>query len=418
MLQVQVGVHMGLTREELGRRIRSARESCGLTQEQLGEFAGLNRVSIGQIEAGTRSVSSLELDRIAHAVGRDIKSFFAASFVERDALAALFRSDAELAEQADLLKALQDSLALGHEMTNLERLLEIDRVQLLTASYELPTPKSRWDAIQQGQKVAIEERQRLGLGVAPIGDLSELLESQGVRTGVVALPENISGLTLVDSTIGVFVVINAKHAAVRQRFSLAHEYGHVLLDRDRAGAISRAENRSDLLEVRANAFAAEFLMPADGVAQFMLAFGKGGASRAQIAVFDEAEAVQVEQRAAPGSQDIQLYDVAMLAHHFGASRISALYRIKNLRLIDEREFQRLKTEEDSGAGQTIANFLAAPEAPPGDSSRDDFRRRFLALALEAYRREEITRTKLAELAAMVHLGQNDLEVALASAKLD
>ena len=159
-------------------------------------------------------------------------------------------------------------------------------------------------------------------------------------------------------------------------------------------------------------------MPAEGVSQFVLAFGKGGASRAQIAVFDEAEAVQVEQRAAPGSQDIQLYDVAMLAHHFAASRISALYRIKNLRLIDEREFQRLKTEEDSGAGQTIANFLAAPEAPLEDLSRDDFRRRFLALALEAYRREEITHTKLAELAAMVHLGQNDLEVTLASAKLD
>lgn len=412
------GVRMELTREELGRRIRSARESCALTQEQLGEFAGLNRVAIGQIEAGTRSVSSLELDRIAHAVGRDIKSFFAASFVERDALAALFRSDAELAEQADLVKALQDSLALGHEMTNLERLLEIDRVQLLTASYELPAPKSRWDAIQQGQKVATEERQRLGLGVAPIGDLSDLLETQGVRTGVVALPENISGLTLVDSAIGVFVVINSKHVAMRQRFSLAHEYGHVLLDRDRAGAISRAENRSDLLEVRANAFAAEFLMPAEGVVQFVVAFGKGGASRAQIAVFDEAEAVQVEQRATPGSQDIQLYDVALLAYHFGASRISALYRIKNLRLIDDREFQRLKAEEDGGAGQTIATILAAPDPAPDNSSRDDFRRRFLALAFEAYRREEITRSKLTELASMVHVVQSDLEGALASAKLN
>jgi Zn-dependent peptidase ImmA (M78 family)/transcriptional regulator with XRE-family HTH domain len=408
---------MELTKEELGRRIRSAREGCALTQEQLGEFAGLGRVAVGQIEAGTRSVSSLELDRIAHAVGRDIKSFFAPSFAERDALSALFRSDAELAQKADLVKALQDSLALGHEMTNLERLLQIDRVQLLTASYELPAPKSRWDAIQQGQKVASEERQRLGLGAAPIGDLSELLESQGVRTGVVALPENISGLTLVDRALDAFVVINANHAAVRRRFSLAHEYGHVLVDRDRTGAISRAENRSDLLEVRANAFAAEFLMPAEGVVHFVLAFGKGAASRNQIAVFDEAEAVQVEQRAVPGSQDIQLYDVALLAHHFGASRIAALYRVKNLRLIDEREFQRLKAEEESGAGQTIATFLAAPEVP-SDPSRDDFRRRFLALALEAYRREEITRSKLAELAAMVRLAPNELEAALSSAKLD
>jgi len=408
---------MGLTPEELGRRIRAAREGYALTQEQLGDLCNLSRVAIGQIEAGSRSVAGLELDRIAHAVGRDIKSFFTDTFDEREALAALFRSDAELAEQADLLRALQDSLALGRELTNLERLLGIDRVQLLTASYELPIPRSRWEAIQQGQRVAIDERQRLGLGVAPIGDLSDLLETQGVRTGAVALPDNISGLTIIDGTIGVFVVINARHAAIRRRFSLAHEYGHVLLDRDRSGAISRAENRSDLLEVRANAFAAEFLLPAEGVEQFVVAFGKGGASRSQVAVFDETEVVQVEQRTAPGSQDIQLYDLVLLGHHFGASRISALYRLKNLRLIDEREFRRLKDEEDHGAGQALATFLSAPEATPADSLREDFRRRFLALALEAYRRDEITRSKLTELAAMVNLDRDALADAVVSAKL-
>ena len=34
----------------------------------------------------------------------------------------------------------------------------------------------------------------------------------------------------------------------------------------------------------------------------------------------QAEAVHVEQRAAPGSQAIQLYDVALLAHHFNEER--------------------------------------------------------------------------------------------------
>ena len=409
---------MPLTKEELGRRIRSARESCGLTQEQLGEPAGLGRVAVGQIEAGTRSVSSIELDRIAYAVGRDIKSFFAESFAEQDALSALFRSDQALAEQAELLRALRDSLALGREMTNLERLLAIDRAQLLAATYELPAPNSRWDAIQQGKKIAAEERQRLGLGIAPVSELGELLEAQGVRAGMVSLPANISGLTLSDNKIGVFVVINSDHPELRRRFSLSHEYAHVLLDRDRSGAISRAENRSDLLEVRANAFAAEFLMPMDGVIQFVQALGKGLASRTHIAIFDEAEALHVEQRASPGSQEIQLYDVALLSHHFGASRISALYRLKNLRLIDEREFQRLKAQEDAGAGKAVAEFLAAPELSGEQSSREDFRRRFLGLALEAYRREEITQGKLNELAAMVGMRRDEVRAVLTSAKLD
>jgi Zn-dependent peptidase ImmA (M78 family)/transcriptional regulator with XRE-family HTH domain len=409
---------MELTREQLGQRIRAARESCGLTQEQLADPTRLSRVAIGQIEAGARSVSSLELDRIAHAVGRDIKSFFADAFVERDALSALFRSDAELAQQAELHKALQDSLVLGREQTNLERLLGIDRTQLLTATYDLPNPISKWDAIQQGQKVATEERQRLGFGTAPVRDLCELLESQGVRTAAVGLPSNISGLTLVDGSIGVLVVVNADHPAVRRRFSWAHEYAHVLVDRDRSGAISRAENRADLIEVRANAFAAEFLMPSEGTLQFVQALGKGSASRSQISIFDGSAAVQVEQRSTPGSQDIQLYDVALLANHFGTSRISALYRLKNLKFIDDPEFQRLRSEEDAGVGQTIADFLSAPETVSDRTAREDFRRRFLGLALEAYRREDITRSKFVELAAMVDTKPGDVKSVLSSVGLD
>ena len=406
---------MPLTRDELGRRIRSARESCGLTQEQMGDAVELSRIAISQIEGGSRSVSSIELDRIAYAVGRDIKAFFADAFVEQDALAALFRTESQLAEQAELLHALQGSLALGREMTNLERLLGIDRAQLLAATYELPAARSRWDAIQQGQRIAADERQRLGLGLAPLGDLVELFESQGVRTGSVILPDNISGLTLSDEKIGIFVVINQEHPPLRRRFSLAHEYAHVLMDRDRSGAISRSENRADLLEVRANAFAAEFLLPAEGVAQFVQALGKGGASRAQMAVYDETDVVQAEQRAMPGSQDIQIHDVALMAHHFGVSRISALYRLKNLRMVDEREFQHLKSQEDSGAGKAIADFLAADEPADERDMRDEFRRRFLGLALEANRREEITLSKLTELAAMVGINRKEVRRVLSSA---
>lgn len=405
---------MPLMKDELGRRVRAAREACGLTQEQLGNYVELSRLALGQIEAGSRSVSSLELDRIAFALGRDIKDFFAERFVEQDALAALFRTDAQFAEQGALLRALQDSLALGREMTNLERLLGIDRIQLHTASYEMPVPKSRWEAIQQGQRVAMDERQRLGLGVSPVGDFIELLETQGVRTGLVTLPDDISGLMLSDMKIGVFVVVNREHASLRRRFSLAHEYAHVLIDRDRSGAISRGKNRADLLEVRANAFAAEFLSPAEGVDQFVQSIGKGGASRVQMAIFDETDAIQVEQRAAPGSQDIQMHDVVLLAHHFGVSRISVLYRLKNLRLISEGEFQQLKTLEELGAGKSMAAFLAADLEADEQKIKDEFRRRYLGLALEAYRREEITLSKLVELAAMVGMERHEVHVVLSS----
>jgi flavin reductase (DIM6/NTAB) family NADH-FMN oxidoreductase RutF len=41
-------------------------KECGLTQEQVSDHLGLARPTVGQIEGGRRSVSSLELDRFAH----------------------------------------------------------------------------------------------------------------------------------------------------------------------------------------------------------------------------------------------------------------------------------------------------------------------------------------------------------------
>src|SRR5205823_2018070 len=97
----------------------------------------------------------------------------------------------------------------------------------------------------------------------------------------------------------------------RHRFSLAHEYAHVLLDRSRGGMVSRVEDRDNLVEIRANAFAASLLMPAEGVREFVRELGKGFGSRESAEVYDSDEAlpVKVEGRAAPKSQDIQMYDV-------------------------------------------------------------------------------------------------------------
>lgn len=406
---------MPVDQSELGRRIRTAREACGLTQEALAQQCSLSRVAVVQIEQGNRAVSSLELDRIAFVLGHDISDFFAERFNEQDALVALLRLDPQIAKRTEVIEALRQCLKLGHEMTNLERLLRIDRAQLLTASYDLPIPRMRWDAIQQGDRIATEERQRLGFGVVPLGDVTDLLESQGVRTGVVELPGDISGMTLSDSKAGIFVVVNQRHGDARRRFSMCHEYGHVLMDRDRFGAVSREGNRDEIAEVRANAFAASFLMPAEGVRQFIAGLGKGRPSRASVSVYDEKGVIDAEGRETPGSQELQLYDVVLLADHFGVSRISAVYSLKNLREINDNEFERLKSEDETH-GSAIAEHLGLSQ--PNHEVRNEFQRRFLGLALEAYRREEITRSKFVELGAMVGVKKHRMDQMLASAGLD
>jgi len=406
---------MAITQQELGLRIRAARDACGMTQDEVGKHLELSRPTIVQIEAGNRSVSSLELSKLAHLFGRDLREFVAESFAEdQDALAALFRADAEVAGQPAVMARLRECMAIGREITTLERLVGVDRDLMTAATYQLPTPASRWEAIQQGMRVAEEERRRLGLGAGPLPPLTELLESQGVRAGLVELPDDVSGLTMSDRQAGLLVVANREHHPLRRRFSFAHEYAHVLVDRSNFGLVSRTSDRSALLEVRANSFAACFLMPEDGVRQVVSALGKGKPSRAYAEVFDEAGSVNVEGRAEPGSQTVQIYDVVQVAHHFGVSRLAALFRLRNLRLITEAEFELLRTATKRDGASKMAGLLGLPE-PEQEEVRNEFRQRLLSLGLEAFRREEISRGKLAELAAMVGLSHREMESLLEDA---
>jgi Zn-dependent peptidase ImmA (M78 family) len=257
----------------------------------------------------------------------------------------------------------------------------------------------------------------MGLGWAPVPPLAELFETQGVRTGVVGLPDDISGLTISNRNAGLFVVANRRHAPVRRRFSFAHEYAHTLFDRRLLGTVSRTGDRDELIEVRANSFAASFLMPGEGVRQFIAAQGKGKPSRASAQVFDvSGGAVPAEGRAEPGSQDIQIYDVVHLAHHFGVSRLAALFRLRNLKLITQSELERLRESEDAGCGRELANMLALPDPDDGEE-KNGFQHRVLALALEAYRRQQITRAKLVEIAALLSKHEGDVTVLLERAGL-
>ena len=94
----------------------------------------------------------------------------------------------------------------------------------------------------------------------------------------------------------------------------------------------------------------------------------------------------------------------LLAHHFGASRISTLYRLKNLRLVNEPEFHELKDQDEQGLGKALAGVLDLPE-PDHEEARNEFRHRFMALGIEAFRRAEITRSKLRELAGLVGVAE-------------
>ena len=409
---------MAVDQKELGKRLRQARESNSMTQGDVAHHLGVSRPTVAQMELGNRTVTGIELSRLAYLFGKDLRSFVVDEIPDQeDMLVALFRRHPELSSQEEVFEALRLCVALGRELIRLEQLLNIDRDLATIASYPLSRPRTKWEAIQQGERVALEERKRLGLGLNPLPDIADLLRAQGVHTAQVTLPEDISGLMLIEQEVGLLVVANREHHILRRRFSYAHEYCHVLVDRDQGSLVSRGQDRDGLLEVRANSFAASFLMPAEAVHQFIRAFGKGWPSRREAEVFDEGLPIRARARSAPGSQKIQIYDVVQTAHHFGVSRPAACYRLKNTGLLTTSELKALLEQDQAGRGRELERLLGLPD-PDHQVQRSEFRNRFLGLALEALRRDEISRSKLVEVAAMVDVGPSEVDHATSTLGLD
>ena len=164
-----------------------------------------------------------------------------------------------------------------------------------------------------GAKRAREARAALGFTrEGPLPDLVEAIEDHGgAHVVVLELPEGVAGAYVARADCPLLFV-NGHQALARQRFTVAHEFGHHRMGHasvvDEQQAISGKLH--DPQEVRANAFAAEFLMP-----------------RAAITAWGREHvdgAVTLEQ-------------VVLLACEYGVSAQAARYALQNAGILSDTQ---------------------------------------------------------------------------------
>lgn len=85
------------TRKGLGKRIRALRKMKFLTQEELGERAGISYKFVGEIERGNVNSSIDSLDKIAHVLGVKIGDLFPS---EKDIFPQFSPQDLQLIKKA------------------------------------------------------------------------------------------------------------------------------------------------------------------------------------------------------------------------------------------------------------------------------------------------------------------------------
>lgn len=302
-----------ITLEELGVRLRRAREAAGYTQEEAARALVLDATAVAKMERGRRGVGALEIKRLASLYGTSIEDLLEDPLAEGEVpLNIAMRATTEtLGPKASAMKR------------RLQRVVADDRWLREGSAEEsgaqgfptLDLPEDLGD-LERGYQGAEEFRERYGLGESPIADVAMLADEVGVVVARMPLggdERSPEGCSAVDpETEATYILINSDKPRVRRRFTIAHELGHLALGHLHGGEVvvdETVRGRSPR-EREANAFAAGLLMPAGGVV--------GALGR-------------LEERL--GKQPRPLDWIAWLATSFGVSDQAAAYRLANLNLI-------------------------------------------------------------------------------------
>lgn len=353
--------------EDLGERLRLAREDSKMTQATAASEAGMARTTLVAIEKGQRRVRLDELQTLTAIYRTTINELLRQEPVQINLLPQ-FRKVSE-SEDTSVEQAVALLNDLVRAEVELEQLLGISR----STTYPPETPILPGNVKLQAEQDAFDLRQWLGLGLNPINDIVSLLELQlGARVYVRRLPPNISGLFAFDEAVGPCILLNANHPRDRRANTAGHETGHFMSTRKSADILDDATSETAREERYANAFGRAFLMPARAVKQ----------------KFQDVTA---------GASSLSRRHIIVLASYFGVSREALVRRLEELGLI-KRDSWDWFVENGGITNEQVIQVLGEL---PRDDQKDDANRpvslRMSMMADEVWRRGLLSEGQLARL---------------------
>jgi len=284
----------------IGDRLARARKSAGLSMRDLAAAAGVSANMIKKYEHSDSMPSSGVLVKMAKALNVRSEYFFRPAVMTLEGIE--YRKRAKTPQK--LLRQVEaDVLTQAERWQDLANLWPEFPVAKFKLPNGLPEGIKRYEDIECCVETV---RGAWDLGLNPIPDLIDVLESQGILVILtqVEVANHFDGLQATVAGKPV-IVVSKDWPGDRQRFTLAHELGHLLLH-DRL-----AENLDE--EQACHRFASAFLLPAENLRTHL------GNSR----------------------HNIEPRELYLLKHEFGLSMQACLYRAADLGIISDTLRQRL-----------------------------------------------------------------------------
>ena len=241
-----------------GTRLRDAREVRKLSITELANITGITKQSISYYEKGKQVPRIDAMSVLANVLSVPI-SFFFKSTPQPSNQPIFFRSRKGLSQKEWTRAEIKLSWfeEVLYYLTDLINFVPPNIPDQFDVSNRLASVTR-----EEIEEIAITCRKYWGLGLGPISNLTRLMENNGViiiRMPLDVKEEDAFSQWQMKNTIPVSVMVASKPSACRDRFSLAHELGHIILHRN----VCVDDSTLDVIEEQANQFASSFLLPAE-----------------------------------------------------------------------------------------------------------------------------------------------------------
>lgn len=241
----------------IGQKLRSARESIGLTLTEAGDKTGIAVSSLSELENGKREPRISQLAGLARCYHRSLSFFLDEE--ETPVPQILWRHRPE------------GNTVLEQERRFLKMCEQYQHLEMWCGDFVDPslprieTRKKPLD-ISDAEDFAEKVRGLLNLGDRPAFTLLRLLESNGVKIFHDDFEPTGTAICVKSDSLGMAILLNRGNTPERRNFDLAHELFHLVAwDYYRSNEKGPFSDTEDLEETLAGYFASQLLLPTEAL---------------------------------------------------------------------------------------------------------------------------------------------------------
>jgi len=288
--------------EIFGARLKSARMIAGLSLRELSDKIDneVTKQSLSKYENGQMQPTSKVLQSLAKALNQKIDFFLLNSFTQFESISYRKKQDLPKKEEEAILERAR---------AYYENYSEIEIILGAKSKFINPVSELIINGYEDVEQAATILRKEWDLGLQPISNLIEMLESVGIKVYVIEHSDKIDGVSIDVENGSPLVIINvADKPLERIRFTILHELAHSFLRFSEA-----IKSDSKLLEKLCHYFASCLLLPRTKLLEMI-----GGKKRTYI----------------------QIEELKSIKNFFGISIRAIVYRLKQIGIITENYHKR------------------------------------------------------------------------------